>query len=238
MGKTQINIQKYLDQLLKTGRDLAVQSKENTKGLNAKGKELAAKGEDILVDKLGIEDNEISREALRKGVGIGAAAGAFALLLSSRSGRKLAALGGLAGLGTLAYKAYQKNGGTMPKNTQDIIGRITGPKAEVRSEVLLRAMIAAAKVDGHIDDAELALINAHDVAGADALRIALAKPESAKVIANLADSEQASREIYAASCRIANGLNTKERDYLDSLAMTLKLDPELAARLETDVRTG
>ena len=126
----------------------------------------------------------------------------------------------------------------MPKSAQEIIGLITGPKAEVRSETLLRAMIAAAKVDGHIDDDELALINAHDDAGADALKIALAKPESAKAIAKLADSEQAGREIYAASCRIANGLNPKERDYLDQLAMALGLDPELAARLETDVRTG
>ena len=45
-------------------------------------------------------------------------------------------------------------------------------------------------------------------------------------------------EIYGASCRIANGLNPRERNYLDSLAMELRLDPEIAARVETDVRTG
>ena len=70
------------------------------------------------------------------------------------------------------------------------------------------------------------------------LRQALAHPSDAASIAKLADSEQAAREIYAASARIANGLNAAERDYLDALAMGLKLDPELAARLETDVRTG
>ena len=237
------SIQDYLDQLLESGRDLAVQGKARTKGLTAKGKEIASKGEDFLIDKLGVEDNEVSRDALRKGVGAGAAAGALALLLSSRSGRKLAMIGGLAGLGTLAWKSYQKNGGKMPKSTQDIIGLFKGPQAEARADVLLRAMIAAAKVDGSIDAEELELINAHNSESADALKIAftqtkMAQPESAKAIAALADSEQAAREIYAASARIANGLNPQERDYLDELAMALNLDPELAARIETDVRTG
>ncbi len=233
-----INIQDYLDQLLKAGQELAERGKESTKGLTAKGKEIAKKGEDALVDKLGIEDNEKTRDALRKGVGAGAAAGALALLLSSRSGRKLAALGGLAGLGALAFKAYQKNGGEMPKSAQDIIGLIKGPEAETRANALLRAMVAAAKVDGHIDDAELALIEKAGKGSGDALKLALAAPESPENIAKLAESEQAAREIYAASARIANGLNDKEREYLDRLAMALKLTPELAARLETDVRTG
>jgi len=238
MNQPTINLQDYLDQLLKAGRDLVEQGKESSKGVTKKAKELAAKGEDILVDKLGIEDNAASREALRKGVGAGAAAGALALLLSSRSGRKLAALGGLAGLGTLAWKAYQKNGGEMPKSAQDIIGLLSGKEADKRANAILRAMIAAAKVDGRIDDAELALIEKAGTGGTDALKLALSEPESAQDIAALADSDQAAREIYAASARIADGLNPKERAYLDELAMALKLDPELAARLETDVRTG
>lgn len=238
MSNTQINAQDMLDQLLKAGRDLAKQGQARTKNLSVKGKDIAVKGENYLVDKLGIEDNAASREALRKGVGAGAAAGALALLLSSRSGRKFATIGGLAGLGALAWKSYEKNGGRMPKSAQDIIGLLKGPKAEARSEVILRAMIAAAKADGSIGADELSLINAHDSDSADALKIALAAPENPKTIAALADSEQAGREIYAASCRIANGLSPKERDYLDELAMALGLDPELAARIETDVRTG
>ncbi len=238
MAQSQLNVQDLLEQLLSSGRELVAQGKEQTKGLTAKGKEIAAKGEDLLVDKLGIEDNEVSRDALRKGVGAGAAAGALALLLSSRSGRKLALLGGLAGLGTVAYKAYQKNGGEMPKSAQDIIGLLKGDKAEARAGVILQAMVAAAKADGHINEAELAMIKALDKGAAETLEIALQAPVSAREIAALADSEQAAREIYAASARIANGLNPAERDYLDRLAMALNLDPELAARLETDVRTG
>ena len=187
---------------------------------------------------MGLEDSEVSRDSLRKGVGAGAAAGALALLLSSRSGRKVATMGGLAALGTLAWKSYQKNGGKMPKSAQDIIGLLKGPQAEARSEILLRAMIAAAKADGNIGSEELNLINAHNSESAEALKIALSAPESPLTIAALSKSEQEGREIYAASTRIANGLNPKERDYLDELAMALGLDPELAARIETDVRTG
>jgi len=237
-NQQQINVQDLLDQLLQSGKDLVVQGKEQSKGLTKKGKEIAAKGEDVLVDKLGIEDNEVSRDALRKGVGAGAAAGALALLLSSRSGRKLAVLGGLAGLGTVAYKAYQKNGGKMPKSAQEVIGLLKGDKAEARASVILQAMIAAAKADGHINEGEMAMIKALGNGGEAGLETALNAPASARKIAALADSEQAAREIYAASARVANGLNPAERDYLDRLAMALNLDPELAARLETDVRTG
>lgn len=240
-----INVQDFLDQLLASGRELIVEGKEQTKGLTAKskeltvkGKELAAKGEDMLVDKLGIEDNAVTRDALRKGVGAGAAAGALALLLSSRSGRKLAMLGGLGGLGALAYKAYQKNGGEMPKSAQEIIGLLKGDKAEARAGVILQAMVAAAKIDGHINEAEMTMIKALGNGVESDLEAALNAPASARAIAALADSAQAGREIYAASARIANGLNPAERDYLDRLAMALNLDPELAARLETDVRTG
>jgi len=182
-----------------------------------------------------LEDTPKIREALRKGVGTGAAAGALLLLLKSKSGRKLAALGGLAGLGTVAYKAYQKNGGKMPNWKQEVIGLIKGPEAEARSEVILRAMIAAAKADGDISDAEMSFIKDHDEID---LGDILNQEPDALQIAQLADSEQARREIYAASCRIADGLNEKERDYLDNLAMALQLDPDLAALLETEVRTG
>ena len=236
MSNTQINPQDLLEQILSAGQQLAKQGRSQTQELTTKGKEVAAKGEDYLVDKLGIEDTEVARQALRKGVGTGAAAGALALLLSSRSGRKLITMGGLAGLGTLAYKAHKA--GKMPTSAQDVIGLLKGPKAASRSEILLQAMIAAAKADGEIHEDELALIRAHDNGAVDALKMAINQAPDAGQIAKLSNSPQAAAEIYAVSCRVANGLNPKERDYLDRLAMNLKLDPEIAARIETDVRTG
>ncbi len=236
MNQTNVNIQNILEQILSTGREVIADGKEATSGVTAKGKEVASKSEDMLIEKLGLEDTPAIRNALRKGVGTGAAAGALLLLLSSKSGRKLATLGGLAGLGTVAYKAYQKNGGKMPANWKgEVVGLIKGPEAEKRSEAILRAMVAAAKADGRISKSEMELIKSHD---SDDLGDILDQPADPRMIAKLADSPQAEREIYAASCRIANGLNEKERDYLDDLAMALRLDPELAARIETDIRTG
>lgn len=231
-----INPQELLEQILATGRDLVKQSKAQTGDLTVKGKELAAKGEDYLIDKLNLEDTEVSREALRKGVGTGAAAGAIALLLSSRSGRKMATLGGLSALGVLAYKAHKA--GKMPTSAEDVIGLLKGPKADVRAATLLKAMVSAAKADGSLHDEELEIIKAYEGASLDAVQAVMDQPSNAKAIAAMADSDQAAAEIYAVSCRVANGLNPKERDYLDRLAMNLKLDPELAAKIETEMRTG
>lgn len=233
-----ITAQEMLEQIMSAGKELAAEGKVKTAGVTKKSKELAAKGEDFLVDKLGIEDTEVGRAALRKGAAVGAGAGALALLLGSRSGRKLAVMGGLAGLGTLAYKAYQKNGGKMPKSMNEAVGLLKGPKADARAQALIAAMVAAAKADGEISNAELALIKAHNSTDAEALKTALSAEPDAKAIAAMADSDQGAREIYAVSCRVASGLSPSERDYLDALAMALRLDPELAARIETDVRTG
>ena len=231
-----VDLQDLLNQILATGKDLVKQGKAQTGDLTVKGKELASKGEDYLVDKLNLEDTELSREALRKGVGTGAAAGAMALLLTSRSGRKMAALGGLGALGMLAYKAHKS--GKMPTSAEDVIGLIKGPKANERAAILLKAMVSAAKADGSLHEDELEIIKAYEGADVEAIQAVMDQPTDAKAIAAMADSDQAAAEIYAVSCRVANGLNPKERDYLDQLAMGLKLDPELAAKIETEMRTG
>ncbi len=238
MTETTIDAKALLEHIMAAGRDMVAEGKEKTAGVTAKSKALAKQGEDVLIDKLGIENTDSGRDALRKGAATGAAAGALALLLGSRSGRKLAVLGGLAGLGTLAYKAYEKNGGKMPGSLDEAIGLLKGPKAEFRAQALIAAMVAAAKADGSVDEAEMAFIKAHKNVDADGLKAALNTAPDAKAIAKLADSPQAAREIYAVSCRVATDDNPLERAYLDSLAMALDLDPELAARIETEMRTG
>lgn len=228
--------QDLINQILTTGEELKHMAKSGE--LTRKAKTLASQGEDILVDKLGLEDNDASREALRKGVGAGAAAGALALLLSHRSGRKIAAIGGLAGLGMLAYQAYEKNGGQMPDWKKQVAGALGGGAAQARTDVLLKAMVAAAKVDGEISTDEMALVQAYDGTTAELLGEVMLQTPNPREIAAMADNEQTGREIYAVSARVANGLNDKERAYLDRLAMALDIDPEVAALIENDIRTG
>ena len=227
--------QKLLDQILGTGQDLIQQAKTaDTAELTSKGKDMFKQAEDVLADKLGVGTDAESRKKLR--LGAAATAGALALVLGNRSKRKFAALGGLGALGFLAYKAQQT--GTMPKNFQDVVDLINNKAPANRADVLLQAMVAAAKADGDISDAELVMLDDLDGVEADDVRAVLSGNADAKAIAALAKDDQTALEIYAVSCRIANGLNPRERDYLDRLAMEMRLDPEMAARIETDVRTG
>lgn len=227
--------QKLLDQILGTGQDLFEKAKTtDTAELTAKGKEMFKQAEDTLADKLGVGADAESRKKLR--FGAAATAGALALILGNRSGRKLATLGGLGALGVLAYKAQQA--GKMPKNLQDVANLINNKAPSNRANILLQAMVSAAQADGDIADEELAMLD--DLNGVDAedVRAVLSGDADAEAIAALAKDEQTKLEIYAVSCRIANGLNPRERDYLDRLAMEMRLDPDMAARIETDVRTG
>ncbi|GLQ19255.1 DUF533 domain-containing protein [Algimonas porphyrae] len=228
------NPEAFLAELLGSGR--ALLDSPSSRNLTEQARDIGRRGEDFLIDKLGMEDNPDSREQIRQQAKYAGIAGALALLLKSKSTRKMAALGGLAALGTIAYKGHQR--GRMPSDFNDAIGMLTGKTAERRANMLLRAMIAAARADGVIDDDEAALIEAYPDADVETLRELMARPDDPVEIAALATSEQCAAEIYAVSARIADGINPAERDYLDRLAMALRLDPEAAALIETEVRNG
>ena len=118
------------------------------------------------------------------------------------------------------------------------MGLINGQAQSNRADALLIAMISAAKADGDISSDEMAMLDALEGVDSEDVRMVLANAADPVAVAALAKNEQMALEIYGASCRIANGLNPRERDYLDRLAMEMKLEPEVAARVETDVRTG
>lgn len=227
--------QDLLEQILGKGQNLIKQAKSaDSAELTAKGKAIFKQGEDALAGKLGMGDDADSRKKLR--IGAAAAAGAMALLLRDRSNRKLATLGGLGGLGYIAYKAQQA--GKLPKSMDEVMALINGQAQPNRAEALLVAMVSAAKADGEISEDEMELLNAIEGIESEDIRAVLAGDANPAAVAALAKNDQMALEIYGASCRIANGLNPRERDYLDHLAMELRLDPEVAARVETDVRTG
>ena len=228
--------QDLLEQLLGGGRDLIARGQAGAPQLTAQARELGKRGEDLLIDKLGLEDTPENRAQIRQQAKYAGLAGGLALLLKSRSARKLATLGGLAALGTIAYRGHKR--GAMPKTFGDAIGLLKGDAADERATVLLKAMVAAAKADGTISADERAIIDAYPGADADALTTLLATSADPQAIAALATSDQMGAEIYAVSARVADGLNPLERDYLDSLAMALRLDPEAAAAIETDMRVG
>jgi uncharacterized membrane protein YebE (DUF533 family) len=119
------------------------------------------------------------------------------------------------------------------------VGQLTGDAAEQRSRALFRAMIAAAKADGHIDDKERAEIQSRirQIGLEDDARLMLeaelARPLDAAEVAAAADSPEAAAEIYLASLFVIDVDEPAERAYLDKLAAALKLQPALARQLET-----
>lgn len=200
-----------------------------------------------------------------RGAGGGVLAGGLmALLLGSKAGRKIGGealkLGGKAAVGALAYKAYRDwqggkaaapAGPPTPLATAPVpmlpppSGTPFNPSGETDQQnlarALLRAMIAAAKADGHVDAQEQARVfaemdklnlRADDKAFVmDELRAKL----DVDAVAGAATSPEMAAEIYAASLMAINIDNAAERGYLALLAARLKLDEGLVAHLEQNV---
>jgi uncharacterized membrane protein YebE (DUF533 family) len=213
----------------------AVAKDLSEKGTEAAG-EYGEKAKDMAEDKLGVPEAGPERDAMLSGLGKGAAIGGIlALLLGTKSGRKVTGtavkVGTLAALGTFGYKAYQKwqqqHGGSPELGSP--IGDLVDADANRRSMAIIKAMIAAAKADGHIDADEIAAIKKQmeslglepDVA--TMLQEELAKPLSADEVAAHADSPAAAVEMYLASKMLIDAENEADKDYLDRLATALDL---------------
>ena len=105
---------------------------------------------------------------------------------------------------------------------------------------LIRAMIAAAKADGHISAEERARIAGQiQSAGMDAdhrafIEQELAKPLDIDAVAASAETPEQAVEVYAASLLAIDPNGVAERGYLAMLAARLKLDPDLVAYLHAN----
>lgn len=176
--------------------------------------------------------------------------GAIGLLLGSKKGRKMGGkiltYGGLAALGVVAYKAYsnyqQQQGAKVSQAEPQTIDRLPPGQAEQHSHAILRAIIAAAKSDGHIDDRERELID-NEIARLTSdgslqqwFDAELKKPLDPADIAQSAVTPEMAAEMYLASVLVVDEESFMERSYLTELARQLKLDPALKAELEQQAR--
>ncbi|MGH6927812.1 MAG: tellurite resistance TerB family protein, partial [Dongiaceae bacterium] len=106
---------------------------------------------------------------------------------------------------------------------------------------LLRAMIAAAKADGHIDAEEQANIFAQmDKLDLDAddkafVMDELRAPLDVDAVAKSARTPEEAAELYTASLLAIDVNNPAERGYLAMLAARLKLDDKLVGHLHATV---
>ena len=183
-----------------------------------------------------------------------AVGGALAVLLGTQRGRRIGGtalkLGSIAAIGALAWKAYQDHQAQQQPTSAPPAPAATGfealpaPQLELHSQAMLKAMIAAAKADGHMDDRERGLVEAElkrldaDPAARRWVEDELRRPVEPAEVARSASSPEMGAEIYLASVLVADETTTMERAYLDELARQLKLAPELKADLEARARAG
>jgi uncharacterized membrane protein YebE (DUF533 family) len=197
------------------------------------------------------------------GFGGGALTGGLAgLLLGSKGGRKLAGsalgYGGMAVAGALAYRAYQnwQAGKTATATAAPSSVPLLPPPADTpfnpASEAgqqalgrnLLRAMISAAKADGHIDATEQANIFAQmdrlNIGADDKAFVIdeLRRPLDVDAVACAARSPEEAAELYTVSLLAIDVDNPSERAYLALLAARLKLDEKLVAHLHATVESA
>jgi uncharacterized membrane protein YebE (DUF533 family) len=146
-----------------------------------------------------------------------------------------AALGGLALIGGLAYRALQ---GTAPPATG---GPDFAAVDEDEARLMLRAMVAATAADGMIDAAERGRLEAAVAeAGLDAdgrawLERELASPANVDEIADRVDGPDAAARIYAAARLAIDPDTLQERQFLKMLAEALDLPGAATERVERDI---
>lgn len=177
--------------------------------------------------------------------------GLGALVFGTSTGRSVAGsaakLGGLALIGGLAYKAYQNYQAGKPllnAGQQELLPAPAGtgfePQAatEATALVFIRAMIAAAAADGHIDaDERSTILGGLKEAGLeqeahDWLAKEMAKPASIDTLVEAAESPELAAQIYTAARIAINPDNAAEKDFLAGLAGSLGLDAELVANID------
>ena len=179
------------------------------------------------------------------------------VLLGTGTGRqvagsalKLGSLAAIAGLGYQAYKNY-KAGQDPVETTQGTTPELLPPPSDsgfhpeaVSTDfalILVRAMIAASRADGHIDEAERArIMDKLKVSGlgADAaqfLEDELANPVDLDAIIAAAKTEEQRVELYTASRLAIEPKSRAERGYLDLLAGRLGLPDALVDHIEATV---
>jgi len=178
--------------------------------------------------------------------GLGALAGA---LLGGRRGLGGALRGGLGGgvmavLGAMAFQALKNRAG----QTARVPLGLAAPQSEAEqaelernSELVLKAMINAAKADGRIEETETRrILGKVQESGADPqalefLAAEMKKPmETAKLVEAARGNLELAAQIYSASLLAIEVDTPAEKQYLEELASALGLEPEITQRIHQE----
>ncbi|WWL45265.1 tellurite resistance TerB family protein [Pseudomonas parakoreensis] len=184
--------------------------------------------------------------------GLGGSGGLLGGLLGGGGGGTQSRSGGthyaaLASLGMMAFQAYQawqrSQASAAPQQIPPTANLLAGPEVEEHGHAVLRALIAAAKADGEIDDRERQMIDEEIGKHTDDPQLQqwfnaeVAKPLDANEVAQAANDDQAmAAEMYLVSVILVDHQQDAERNYLDELAAALQIDPQLQVHLEQQAK--
>jgi uncharacterized membrane protein YebE (DUF533 family) len=180
--------------------------------------------------------------------GLGALAGA---LVGGRKGLGGALRGGIGGgamamLGIMAYQALKKSGTLerlkVPLGLAEPKTAAEKAELERNSELVLKAMINAAKADGMIGESEIGrIVGKVQESGADNdsqafLKAEMQKPmDTAGLVAAAKGKPELAAQLYAASLLAIEVDTPAEKEYLAQLADSLGLGSEVAQNLHQAV---
>jgi uncharacterized membrane protein YebE (DUF533 family) len=225
----------------------------------------SAAGSDGLMDMLGKMAGSLSLGGSGGAVPAGmGSAGSGGGLLSSLAGvlfgggrgsstRSTAGAGGMAVLGGLALEALRRMGGasaaTQSLDIDDATRLLAGLRqpenAQEEQQVMdvasltVKAMINAAKADGHIDETEteriVGKLKEGGISDEEQRFVAeeMGKPMDIDSIVRAVPNQQVATQIYTASLLAIEVDTEKERRYLQELAAALRLDDEAVGYLHS-----
>ncbi len=210
----------------------------------------------------------LTQSGVASGLAGGLAGGALTGALASKKGRKTAAtllkVGGIAAVGGLAWKAYQNYqqrpvgagsrgapgyAAAQPdwqRLERDRFEALGAKRPDSLSDgmIVIRAMIAAATADGHMDGEEQSRIFAEaerlELSPSDKALLfdELRNPASLDDLVSQIDRAELAVEVYAASVLAIDETLPAGRAYLDLLAERLELPQELVQSLHAEIDNG
>lgn len=207
----------------------------------------------------GLSDRFANSQGLSGAAGGAVAGGLLALLVSSKTARKLGGkalgYGGAAALGALAYRAWQNHQAGKPAGAPETPTQPLPPPADSRflpanapaadglpfELALVRTMIAAAKADGHVDAEEQRRLFDHvDRQGFDNETKAwvfdeLRRDHEVATLARAVQGPEQAAELYLAARLAIDPDDPREEAFLRELAVRLDLPSGLVAHLDAEV---
>ena len=205
--------------------------------------------QDLLGGLLGGAQGVVGRAGQAVGGGDNLAAAAIGALLGGASSRRSASMGTLGGglmglLGMMAFKALKNAGQAqqMPQGMSSPFASVASrPQQELQSdaELIVTAMLDAAKADGQVDQQELSRIAGKIKAtgvgqeGMDWIVAKLQAPMATdRIVAAVRGRPEVAAQVYGASLMAIEVDTAAERAYLDRLAKAMGLSADVARNIE------